>query len=352
MKIAHIVRYYPESPHTNGLEVAIVQLHKTLLDLGHRSEIIPINHPDLFKILENFDKVMIHFRRASALKVIKWCNKNSKSNYIVCHNGIGNIYYRHPNLLNRFYSLFNESHYLYRRTSGVAIFNSQDHQSLDSWFPKLKKVQAFWGVDQKRFRFVDSSPFYKKLELQEDSFLILCPGRIHPGKNLTLPLKIWDEISELEPKIHIVFMGCAGNSDYRYYKSLKDQADKLIHKNRIHWVEDISYGDEMLMSAYSAASIIIFPSFKESFGLVVLETAAVGKPMIASPVGVVPSLIKNGVNGFICDSHDPLSWKKNLLYLLQDQELRTKMGEAAKKEIEERYSWKESALKILEFIND
>ncbi len=63
---------------------------------------------------------------------------------------------------------------------------------------------------------------------------------------------------------------------------------------------------------------------------------SLGIPAVVSPVGVNSVIVSHGENGFVCNT--PEEWKKQLLILLQDHELRKRMGQLAQQRIRDEYS--------------
>lgn len=84
-----------------------------------------------------------------------------------------------------------------------------------------------------------------------------------------------------------------------------------------------------LVSIYQAADIVAVPSYNESFGLVAMEAQATGTPVVAAAVGGLPIAVLDGETGLLVDSHDPQDWADALEELLDDDERRIAMGEAA-----------------------
>jgi len=71
-------------------------------------------------------------------------------------------------------------------------------------------------------------------------------------------------------------------------------------------------------------------------GFKLIEYMACGKPTVATAVGVNTSIVDHGVDGFLAQSQ--ADWSNSLRLLLEDAELRSRIGQAARKKIEERYS--------------
>ncbi len=80
---------------------------------------------------------------------------------------------------------------------------------------------------------------------------------------------------------------------------------------------------------YSAAEVVVVPSHYESFGMVALEAMACGTAVVASQVGGLAFLVQDGVTGFHVPDGDPGALCASLTRLVQDQELRARIGEQA-----------------------
>lgn len=97
-----------------------------------------------------------------------------------------------------------------------------------------------------------------------------------------------------------------------------------------------------LVAIYRAADIVAVPSYNESFGLVALEAQATGTPVVATRVGGLPTVVKDGETGLLVDGHDPHKWAEALISLLEDDVRRNEMAERAVEHASE-FSWKHTA---------
>jgi D-inositol-3-phosphate glycosyltransferase len=80
--------------------------------------------------------------------------------------------------------------------------------------------------------------------------------------------------------------------------------------------------DQAALADYlSLAAVCVVPSYSESFGLVALEAAACGTPVVAARVGGIPAIVKDGLTGFTLVSHDPAQYAERIGQLLADDEL-------------------------------
>jgi D-inositol-3-phosphate glycosyltransferase len=103
---------------------------------------------------------------------------------------------------------------------------------------------------------------------------------------------------------------------------------------------------ETLPYYYSAAEIVVVPSYYESFGMVALEAMACGTPVVASQVGGLAFLVQDGVTGYTVPVEDPQTLADRLVLLLKDEHLRQQMGQRAVEEAK-KYAWQNIAEQLL-----
>ena len=85
-----------------------------------------------------------------------------------------------------------------------------------------------------------------------------------------------------------------------------------------------------LAAVYAEADVFAFPTLDDPFGIVVLEAAAAGLPVVASPFGgATLDLIEDGRNGFVIDPNDIVGWARALIRLGEDPSLRQRLGSRA-----------------------
>jgi D-inositol-3-phosphate glycosyltransferase len=108
---------------------------------------------------------------------------------------------------------------------------------------------------------------------------------------------------------------------------------------------------DILPYYYAAAEMVVMPSHYESFGMVALEAMAMGRPVIASEVGGLAFLIKDGVNGFHVPTRDPEALAERIFELLTNEPCREDMGRAAR-ENAKRFDWTIIARQVLRAYSD
>ena len=85
-----------------------------------------------------------------------------------------------------------------------------------------------------------------------------------------------------------------------------------------------------LPGVYAEADVLAFPTYDDTFGIVVVEAAAAGLPVVASPfAGATRDLVEHAASGFVADPDDTEAWVRALVALGQDTDLRRRLGRRA-----------------------
>jgi glycosyltransferase involved in cell wall biosynthesis len=104
-----------------------------------------------------------------------------------------------------------------------------------------------------------------------------------------------------------------------------------------------------VLEEMATSAITIVPSKDEAFGYVNIESMSVGTPVIASNVGGIPEVIRDGVEGFLVPSDDPPALASRIRQLLLDPALRTKMGQNGRKRFMLDFEQSESIAKQVDY---
>jgi glycosyltransferase involved in cell wall biosynthesis len=95
-----------------------------------------------------------------------------------------------------------------------------------------------------------------------------------------------------------------------------------------------------LQERLARAAVVAVPSHREGFGVVCLEAMAHGRPVVASAVGGLRDLVVDGETGFLVPPRDQAALGAALRRLLDDRELRERLGAAARERAATRFSWR------------
>ena len=205
---------------------------------------------------------------------------------------------------------------------------------------KYKIVEIPNGINLRDFEVPYSKEeCRRKLGLSVDKRIILFLGVLHPKKGPDILLKAMPSVISEIPDSELVIVG-----DGVMRRELEELSRKYEVKGHVKFV---GFVDENLKPLYyKAADVFCLPSIitSESFGIVNLEAMACGVPVVASKIGGIPDVVKNGKTGLLVPPRDPKALAEAIICLLQDENVRRKMGRNARKKAE-NYSWKRIAEK-------
>ncbi len=104
---------------------------------------------------------------------------------------------------------------------------------------------------------------------------------------------------------------------------------------------------EDVASAYASAHIAVLPSYREGLPKSLLEAASCGRPIVTTDVPGCRAVVQDGENGFLVPAHDAEALATALARLIEDPDLRTRMGLAGRKRVEQSFSEQEVQEKTL-----
>jgi glycogen(starch) synthase len=162
--------------------------------------------------------------------------------------------------------------------------------------------------------------------------LIFYVGRIVREKGLGVLLDAYSRVLGVEPNTKLVIAGKGP-----YLDELKHRAYQLGIYHRVYFAGYID--DDTRNALYKAATVAVFPSLYEPFGIVALEGMAAGSAVIASDAGGLGEIIQHGENGLkvYCDNVNSLA--DNIIWALQHPDHCGKMKAKALKDVQQIYSW-------------
>lgn len=175
----------------------------------------------------------------------------------------------------------------------------------------------------------------KKLGLPLDKKIILFVGSLTPRKAPNVLIEAMSLIVKNYQDCHLVFVG-SGN----YIKELKSMAKELKLERYITFTGFVD--DDVKYMYYHSSDIFVLPSISEGFGIVLLEASACGLPLITSNLVVFKSIVQEGENGYFTKTGDYIDLGNKILFLLQNEDVRLKMGEKSKKNAS-KFSWERVA---------
>jgi D-inositol-3-phosphate glycosyltransferase len=203
------------------------------------------------------------------------------------------------------------------------------------------------GVDHAFFGPGHRPQARRALGLPLSGRLLLFVGRIQPLKRADVAIETLAELSESgdEPYRLVVVGGPSGPHGEKSLQSLHDAADARGVRDHVHFLAPQPH--ELLSSYYRAADVCIVPSRSESFGLVALEAAACGTPVVASAVGGLTTLVDHGHTGYLVDDPDPVAYAAAVRRTF-DEPLAAERLSTASVLRARRYTWRAAARTLVE----
>jgi phosphatidylinositol alpha-mannosyltransferase len=195
------------------------------------------------------------------------------------------------------------------------------------------------GIDFKHFSGnVSPLPQY-----QDGKLNILFVGRLEKRKGLQYLLEAYSKLKWEIPNIRLIVVG-PGNPDKESYRILSSH-----NLQDVDFVGKVSYDD--LPRYYASADIFCSPATgAESFGIVLLEAMAAGKPVVASDIEGFRGVMTDGEHGLLVPKKDSDALADALGKLARDPELRSKLGGQGNRTAEE-YRWEVVAGRVEKYYN-
>lgn len=177
---------------------------------------------------------------------------------------------------------------------------------------------------------------------------ILVAGRLDPLKGFDLAIAALAAIDpERRPFLRIV--GAPPPDGDEYAHSLHEAVAEAGMLGTTSF--DGALGRSVLADRVRQATLVLVPSHSETFGLVALEAAASGVPVVARAAGGLREAVRDGVTGVLLDTDEPGEWAAQIVRLLEDRALADRMGRAAREFAVQR-SWLASSRAILHAYRD
>lgn len=192
------------------------------------------------------------------------------------------------------------------------------------------------GICQSRIFYlpnaIDTELFHPDNNKKDDN-LILYLGRITPVKGLHILL---ESLRYLRRPVRLVIIGPV--NDLRYYEIIMRLMEKENQKgkNQVEHLGVLPLKD--VIKFYQKATVFILPSYWEAFPLTLLEALSCGTPIVATPVGGVPEVIKNHETGILVPPGNALRLAEAIDYLLENKDVRLKMVCEGQKLVRKQYS--------------
>lgn len=343
MKIA-MVGQFP--PHVGGVGVHIHTLSKELIKQGHEVYVITYPHKDLKDIdgihvigtkginvpgirglmfkknakkaleklvgEEDIDIIHGHYLYPAGAAAVEVGKKHKIKTYVTAHGSdMFETYKSQPFMRKPIEKVLNDADVVF------AVSNALKHEIIATEVPGIvsKTRMSFNAVDIDKYNDEPDDSFKMEMGL-EDKPIVMFVGNLIKRKNVESLIEA-KKLSKCD--YYLVIVG-----DGPLFKNLKGKVDD---EN----ISDVIFtgARDDVERIIPSCDVLILPSFSESFGLVLIEALACGKPVIGSNVGGITEIITEDVGLFI-NPNDVSSIARAVDKVINDDELRNRLSSNAR----------------------
>ena len=186
-----------------------------------------------------------------------------------------------------------------------------------------------WQKIREKINYIPNPVTFRSEKFADyNSKVVLAVGRLDQIKGFDLLVKAWEKVSKNYPDWKLAIVG---DGDER--KNLKNLIDELSLQQSVELVG----AKKDVKSFYLSSSIYVMSSREEGYGMVVVEAMECGLPIVAFANVGAKFLVKNNVNGLLCEIGDIKAFSKNIITMIEDKTLRERMGKKSKALVKEFY---------------
>jgi D-inositol-3-phosphate glycosyltransferase len=201
------------------------------------------------------------------------------------------------------------------------------------------------GVDHRVFFPADREAARRHVALPSGP-IVLFVGRLQPLKGADLAVRALAELDARGATL-VIIGGPSGPDGPAEVAALHTLVSDLGLEHRVRFVAPQPH--DQLADYYRAADVCVVPSHTESFGLVALEAAACGTPVVAANVGGLRLLVDDGVTGYLVDERDPHAYATLIDRVLHEDSNEMRAQAVARST---RYRWSIAAARLRRHYDD
>lgn len=299
--------------------------------------------PDLLAIPQA-DIIHIHYPFITGAEFVWYSAKRSGTPYVITHHNdlIGNGV--RGQVFNAYWAT---THRTVIGDANKFITVSYDHAENCKLTPLFRRrwndvVEIPNGVDTSIFaRDGDPCIVRERFRIPGDALVVGFIGGLDRAHYFKHVERLIDAFARLKtPNAYLLIVG-----DGDLKAELVTRAEDLGIGQRVVFAGKVQH--DALAPYYAALDTLVLPSSPpESFGMVLVEAGACGKPVIASNIPGVRSVVKDGETGLLVRENDIDDLVQKLDLLLSDRDLRTRMGDEGYARVQAHYSWSAIAKRL------
>lgn len=188
---------------------------------------------------------------------------------------------------------------------------------------KVIGAGSICGVDPERFHIdpVSRLAIRSKLGIAVDAKVILFVGRLNRDKGMLDLAAAFGEIAKNHHDVELLLVGAEEDVPFSSIQEICSAAQR-----RLHYVSFTAMPERYM----ATGDIFCLPSYREGFGMTIIEAAACGVPAVATRIYGITDAVEDGKTGLLFPAGDVLALTQALLKLVTDNDLRQQMGKAAR----------------------
>jgi glycosyltransferase involved in cell wall biosynthesis len=221
-----------------------------------------------------------------------------------------------------------------RRAAAVAAVSDFTARSFNEGLPEPVAVRVYNSIDQSRFdrRRVTPAPIRAELGIDPDAHLIGHVAQITSWKRQDVSIRALAKLRGEGIDVHLLLVGqvAFGGKHVRldnhaYLNSLEELVDELSVRDAVHFLGQRDDVPQLMR----ALDLALLPSSQEPFGLVTVESMALGTPPLVCADGAGPELVADRETGRVLPSAEPALWADAAYELLTDRPALDRLSERA-----------------------
>lgn len=261
---------------------------------------------------------------------------------IHCHGDFfENKYWLRENFLNYFYLLLGK--FIIKRADAIRVVSRGIKDKLVKMGISGNKIKVIsTPVDLDKFQMLDLGKVQEIKGQYKNKKIILFIGTLNKVKNIPLLL---DSLALVKREFNDFI--CLVIGEGPEINSLKLKISNLKLEDHIKLLGSIRHDE--LANYYGASDFLVLSSFSESFGKVIVEAAASGKPAIATKTTGASELIIDKETGYLTEIDNREKLAEKILSFLRDENLSARMGQKAKELVSSKFKRDEIIKSIIAF---
>lgn len=200
-----------------------------------------------------------------------------------------------------------------------------------------------YGIDPAPSEIADISNVRQELGIDPDVPLALCAARLDPQKDHATLIKAWSRVHPIYPQARLLLAGGSQKGGESYVRNLHALTRDLGLGECVRFLgvrRDVS-------NLLVAADLLVMSSLWEGLGLVFLEAMNASCPIVATAVGGVPEVVRDGETGFLVASGDYDAFGDAVIRLIEQPDLARKLGQNGRNRLERDFTAKEMIRSML-----